>query len=74
MPPTVPINHYSDRDSNELPLEPGHLGVPSGVSKTNYVPMVRLVQTAHVSCARGMSFVTDEMLTSRTHVWIVSEE
>jgi hypothetical protein len=31
-------------DQNELPLEPRHLGVPSGASKTIIVPMVHLVQ------------------------------
>jgi hypothetical protein len=32
-------------DQNELPLEPRHLGVPSGVSKMISNPMVRSVQT-----------------------------
>jgi hypothetical protein len=27
-----------------------HLGVPSGASKTDYEPMVRLTQTEHLSC------------------------
>jgi hypothetical protein len=31
-------------DRNELPLEPCHLGVPSGVSKMITEPMVRLRQ------------------------------
>jgi hypothetical protein len=36
-------------DQNELPLEPHHLGVPSGASKMINVPMVRLVETVHLS-------------------------
>jgi hypothetical protein len=35
---------------NKLSLEPRHLGVPSGVSKKTYEPMVRFVQTVHQSC------------------------
>jgi hypothetical protein len=34
---------------NELSLEPSHLGVPSGVSKTLSEPMVHLAQTVHLS-------------------------
>jgi hypothetical protein len=34
-------------DRNELPLEPRHLGVPSGASKMIYEPMVCLAQTVH---------------------------
>jgi hypothetical protein len=37
-------------DRNELPLEPCHLGVPSGVSKTICEPMVCLAQSVHLSC------------------------
>ena len=35
---------------NELPLERCHLVVPSNASKTISEPMVRLVQTMHLSC------------------------
>ena len=35
---------------NELRLDPLHLGVPSGASKTISDPMVHLVQTVHLSC------------------------
>ena len=35
---------------NELPLEPRHLVEPSGATKTISEPMVRLVQTMHLSC------------------------
>jgi hypothetical protein len=37
-------------DRNELPLEPRHLGVTSGVSKMISEPMVCLAQTMHLSC------------------------
>jgi hypothetical protein len=39
----------SNTDRNKLPLEPRHLEVPSGASKTITEPMVRLVQTVHLS-------------------------
>jgi hypothetical protein len=35
---------------NELPLDPRHLGVPSGVPKTIYEPIARSVQMGHQSC------------------------
>jgi hypothetical protein len=34
----------------ELSLEPRHLGVPSGVSKTISEPIIRSAQTVHLSC------------------------
>jgi hypothetical protein len=37
-------------DRNELPLEPRHLVVPSGVSKPISKPTVHLAQTMHRSC------------------------
>jgi hypothetical protein len=37
-------------DRNKLPIVPCDLGVPSGASKTITEPMVRLVQTKHLSC------------------------
>jgi hypothetical protein len=37
---------------NELPLEPLHLGVPLGASKTISKPMVHLMQTVHQSCVK----------------------
>jgi hypothetical protein len=42
--------HYLHMDRNELLFEPCHLGVPSGASKMNYEPVVRLVETVHLSC------------------------
>jgi hypothetical protein len=35
---------------NSCPPDPHHLGVPSGVSKKIYEPMVRLTQIEHLSC------------------------
>jgi hypothetical protein len=37
-------------DQNELPLDPHHLGVPSGVPKTIFKPIARLAQTVNLSC------------------------
>jgi hypothetical protein len=42
--------HYLQMDSNKHPLEPRHLGVPSGASKMISEPMVRLAQIRHLSC------------------------
>jgi hypothetical protein len=42
--------HYPPTDWNELPLEPHHLGVPSGASKMISDPMVHVAQTVHLSC------------------------
>jgi hypothetical protein len=42
--------HYLQSDWIELPLEPRHLGVPSGVSKMISVPTLCLAQTVHLSC------------------------
>jgi hypothetical protein len=42
--------HYFQIDGNELPLQPRHLGVASGASKTISKPMVHLVQTMQLSC------------------------
>jgi hypothetical protein len=36
-------------DWNELPLDPRHIGVPSGASKMISKPMVHLAQTVHLS-------------------------
>ena len=40
----------SPNGPNVLPLEPHHLGVPSGVSKIIFEPMVRSAQTVHLYC------------------------
>jgi hypothetical protein len=42
--------HYLQTDSNKLPLEPHHLGVSSGASKTISEPIVCSAQTVHLYC------------------------
>jgi hypothetical protein len=42
--------HYLQIDSKKLPLEPHHLGVSSGASKTISELMVRSAQTIHLYC------------------------
>jgi hypothetical protein len=37
-------------DRNELPLDPPHLGLPSGVPKAIFDPIARSAQTVHQSC------------------------
>jgi hypothetical protein len=46
----VKISTMSEKDQNELPLEPRHLVVPSGASKMIFKPMVHLAQTMNLSC------------------------
>jgi hypothetical protein len=40
-------------DRNEIPHDPGHLGVLSGVSKVIFEPLVRSAQTVHLSCVKN---------------------
>jgi hypothetical protein len=42
--------HYLQMDRNEIPLDPCHHGVPSGVPCTISKPIGRSVQTVHLSC------------------------
>ena len=46
----VKISTISEKDRNELPLQPCHLVVPSSASKIISKPMVRLALTMHLSC------------------------
>jgi hypothetical protein len=46
-------------DRNELPLEPCHLGVPSGVCKMISEPMVCLAQTMHLALSDTNYLKTD---------------
>jgi hypothetical protein len=47
--PILTQDYYSlQMDQNEIPLEPHHLGVPSGASKTITEPMVPLAQSVHL--------------------------
>jgi hypothetical protein len=64
----APILHwhkyYLQIDRNEIPHDPRHLGVPSGASKTNSEPVVRLAQTVHQPC------IKISILSKRTEVRI----
>jgi hypothetical protein len=51
------------------PLEPRHLGVPSGASKIISEPMVRLTQTVHLSCIK-ISTISNEL--NQTSIWASS--
>jgi hypothetical protein len=44
--------HHLQRDQNEIPHDPHHVGVSSGASKTILEPTVRSVQTVHLSCVK----------------------
>jgi hypothetical protein len=44
--------HYLQMHQNEIPHDPCHLGVPSGVYKTISEAMVRSAQTVHLSCVK----------------------
>jgi hypothetical protein len=52
----TPIIHQHElhfqTDRNEIPHDPHHLAVPSGVAKTIFEPMVRSAQTVHLSCVK----------------------
>jgi hypothetical protein len=39
-------------DRNKVPPDPRHLGVPSGVPKMVYMPVVHSAQTMDLSCAQ----------------------
>jgi hypothetical protein len=47
----VEIDTIPNTDSNGLPLDLRHLGVPSGVPKAILEPMVHSAQTVNLSCA-----------------------
>jgi hypothetical protein len=59
-------------DSNELPLEPCHLGVPPGASKMIFEPMVRSAQTVHLSCGK-ISTISKRNETS-FHLSLITKE
>ena len=42
--------HFHQTDQNKMLVDPRHLGVPPGASKTISEPMVCLAQTMHLSC------------------------
>jgi hypothetical protein len=54
---------------NELPLEPRHLRVPSGASKTISDPMVHLMEAVHLSCTNANTTSKwTEMTFDMTHI------
>jgi hypothetical protein len=56
-------------DRNKLPLEPHHLGVPSGPPKMITEPIVHLTQTVHLSCTNTNTVSKwTEMRFDLTHV------
>jgi hypothetical protein len=59
-------------DQTELPLEPRHLGVPSGAAKMIYEPMVRLTQTEHLSCPDAN--IVSKWIEMRFHMTHVTKE
>ena len=65
----IKISTMFEKDQNELPLEPRHLVVPSGVSKMISEWMVRLAQTVHLSCTDTNTMSKDkEVRFHLTHV------
>jgi hypothetical protein len=69
--------HYLQTDRNVLPLEPHHLGVPSGVSKSISEPMARLAQIVHhlapsfhmIHITLQFHRVRPKLLLSLCYVW-----
>jgi hypothetical protein len=65
----APILHqdlqYLQTNWIKHPLEPHHLGVPSGASKMIFVPMVRSAQTLHISCIK-ISTISNELNQAST--------
>jgi hypothetical protein len=59
-------------DRTEHPLEPRHLGVPSSASKMISKPLVRSVQTLHLSCT-DINIVSKQTKT-RFHMTHVTYE
>jgi hypothetical protein len=56
-------------DRNKCPVEPRHLGVELGASKTISEPMVHLAQTVHLSCSdTNTIFEWTEMGVHMSHV------
>jgi hypothetical protein len=61
-------------DRNEIPHDPRHLGVLSGVSKMIFKPMVRSAQAVHLSCSNTKTLQTDrnEILHDPGHLGVLS--
>jgi hypothetical protein len=56
-------------EQNEIPHDPGHLGVISGVSKAIFEPVVHSAQTVHLSYTDTNTVSKQtEMRSHMTHV------
>jgi hypothetical protein len=55
--------HYLQTDQNEIPHHPRHLVVRSGASKMISEPLVRSVQTVHLSCV-NISTISEQTESS----------
>jgi hypothetical protein len=65
--------HQSRTDTNilskrDIPHDPCHLGVPSGVSKTIFEPMVHYAQTVHL-CSVKISTISKWTDTNTVSKW-----
>ena len=62
--------HYLQMNQNELPLEPRHLGVPSGASKLISKPMARFAQTVLLTCTNNN--IVSNWTETRFHITYVT--
>jgi hypothetical protein len=74
------VYHYLQIDSNKLPLDPHHLGVSSGASKTISEPMVHSAQIVHLYCTDNNTvFKRTKMRFHMTHsprssIWCIQDD
>ena len=68
----VMVSTISKQTENELPLEPRHLGVPSGAPETISEPMVHSTQTKHLSCVKISTI--SKLTETSFHFCIISYE
>ena len=59
----APTLTLSPKERSEIPHDPRHLGVPSGVAKMISEPMVRSMQTVQLSCVE-ISTISERNKTS----------
>jgi hypothetical protein len=64
--------HYPQTVWIQLLLELHHLGVPSGVSKMIYMPMVHLAQTVHLSCVKTSA--VSKQIESSFHLILITSK
>jgi hypothetical protein len=63
------INTIYKMDRNNIPLDPHHIGIPSGVPKAIFKPIVHSVQTVHQSC---MQINTISKRPKWASIWLTS--